>query len=200
MHGNPAHPGGFTLLEVLVAFVIAALALAVLYSGGIEGLLATRTATRRDEAVARAAARLEAMCHGARLAPGRQSGDDGSGFSWRSQVQVAESAIAAARQRRRAAPAAAPDAVQRRRHGVLAGRAAGARGVAANPLPGGRARTAWLMRGFTLLEVLAALAVLGLLLAGLAQGVQFGLRAWDCRRATWPGATTSRRRTAASAC
>ena len=93
MHGNPAHPGGFTLLEVLVAFVIAALALAVLYSGGIEGLLTTRTATRRDEAVARAAARLEAMCHGARLAPGRQSGDDGSGFSWRSQVQVAESAI-----------------------------------------------------------------------------------------------------------
>jgi general secretion pathway protein J len=35
------------------------------------------------------------------------------------------------------------------------------------------------MRGFTLLEVLAALAVLGLLLAGLAQGLQFGLRAWD---------------------
>ena len=33
--------------------------------------------------------------------------------------------------------------------------------------------------GFTLMEVLAALAVLGLLLAGLAQGVQFGLRAWD---------------------
>ena len=35
------------------------------------------------------------------------------------------------------------------------------------------------MRGFTLMEVLAALVVLGLLLAGLAQGVQFGLRAWD---------------------
>ncbi len=35
------------------------------------------------------------------------------------------------------------------------------------------------MRGFTLLEVLAALAVLGLLLAGLSQGMQFGLRAWD---------------------
>ncbi len=33
--------------------------------------------------------------------------------------------------------------------------------------------------GFTLLEVLAALAVLGLLLAGLSQGLQFGLRAWD---------------------
>ena len=35
------------------------------------------------------------------------------------------------------------------------------------------------MRGFTLLEVLAALAVLGLLLAGLSQGMQFGLRARD---------------------
>ena len=43
------------------------------------------------------------------------------------------------------------------------------------------------MRGFTLLEVLAALAVLGLLLLGLAQGVQFGLRAWDmqARDAAW---------------
>ena len=32
--------------------------------------------------------------------------------------------------------------------------------------------------GFTLLEVLVALAVFGFLLAGLAQGTQFGLRAW----------------------
>ena len=96
MHHKPARPGqagGFTLLEVLVAFVVAALALAVLYSGGIEGLTTTRTAKNRDEAVARATARLEAMCHGARLIPGLQSGDDGSGFSWRTQVQVAESAL-----------------------------------------------------------------------------------------------------------
>lgn len=33
--------------------------------------------------------------------------------------------------------------------------------------------------GFSLLEVLVALVVLGLLLGGLSQGVQFGLRAWD---------------------
>jgi general secretion pathway protein J len=33
--------------------------------------------------------------------------------------------------------------------------------------------------GFTLLELLVALAVFGLLLAGLAQGTQYGLRAWQ---------------------
>ena len=33
--------------------------------------------------------------------------------------------------------------------------------------------------GFTLLEILVALVVLGFLLAGLSQGTRFGLRAWD---------------------
>lgn len=33
--------------------------------------------------------------------------------------------------------------------------------------------------GFTLLEILVALAVLGFLMLGLAQGVRFGLSAWD---------------------
>ena len=92
MPAEPARAGGFALIEVLVAFAIAALALAVLYDGGIEGLVTTRMALRRDEAVARATARLEAMCHGARLVPGTQSGDDGSGFRWRAQVEVADSA------------------------------------------------------------------------------------------------------------
>lgn len=32
--------------------------------------------------------------------------------------------------------------------------------------------------GFTLLEVLVALVVLGFLLAGLSQGVRFGIQAW----------------------
>jgi general secretion pathway protein J len=34
-------------------------------------------------------------------------------------------------------------------------------------------------RGFTLLEILVALVVLGFLIVGLAQGVSFGLHAWD---------------------
>ena len=33
--------------------------------------------------------------------------------------------------------------------------------------------------GFTLLEIMVALVVFGILVAGLAQGVQFGLRAWN---------------------
>jgi len=33
--------------------------------------------------------------------------------------------------------------------------------------------------GFTLLEILVALVVLGFLILGLAEGVRFGLRAWD---------------------
>jgi len=38
-------------------------------------------------------------------------------------------------------------------------------------------------RGFTLLEVLVALVVLGFLVAGLAEGVSFGLHAWDSQAA-----------------
>lgn len=38
--------------------------------------------------------------------------------------------------------------------------------------------------GFTLLEILVALAVLGLLLAGLTQGTAYGLRAWGTQAST----------------
>ncbi|PKU22603.1 prepilin-type N-terminal cleavage/methylation domain-containing protein [Telmatospirillum siberiense] len=38
--------------------------------------------------------------------------------------------------------------------------------------------------GFTLLEILIGLAVLGLLMAGLAQGMQYGFKVWDAQAAT----------------
>jgi general secretion pathway protein J len=44
---------------------------------------------------------------------------------------------------------------------------------------GGSARHLSLRDGFTLLEILVVLAVFGLLLAGLSQGVRYGLRAWE---------------------
>jgi general secretion pathway protein I len=80
---------GFTLLEVLIAFAIASIALAVLYQGAVDGLLGSRLAARTDEAVSRARSRLAALCHGAQLTPGEQSGDDGSGYTWRTRVSRA---------------------------------------------------------------------------------------------------------------
>ena len=80
---------GFTLLEMLIAFAIATIALAVLYHGAIGGLLGSSMAARTDEAVARARSRMAALCHGVTLTPGEQSGDDGGGFAWRTQINRA---------------------------------------------------------------------------------------------------------------
>jgi general secretion pathway protein I len=77
---------GFTLLEVLIAFAIASIALAVLYRGSIDGLLGSRQATRTDEAVARARSRLAVLCQEVSPTLGEQSGDDGSGYRWRTQI------------------------------------------------------------------------------------------------------------------
>lgn len=54
------HDGGLNLLEVLVAFASAAIA--VLYSGTVEGLLGSRLAARTEEGVARARSRLAVLC------------------------------------------------------------------------------------------------------------------------------------------
>jgi general secretion pathway protein I len=88
---EPAGDSGFTLLEVLIAFAIASIALAVLYHGATEGLLGSRLASRTTEAVARARSRLTAVCHETRMAPGEQSGDDGGGYTWRTQIVRAAS-------------------------------------------------------------------------------------------------------------
>ncbi len=73
--------GGFTLLEVMVAFVIAALALGALMQGAGGGLRASRVAAHTQEALSRARSHLAA----ATLAPvpGEQGGDDGGGYAWR---------------------------------------------------------------------------------------------------------------------
>jgi general secretion pathway protein I len=86
-----ARSRGFTLLEVLIAFAIASIALAVLYRGAIDGLFGTREAARTEEAVSRARSRLAALCVLPRLTPGEQSGDDGSSYAWRTQITPAGS-------------------------------------------------------------------------------------------------------------
>lgn len=82
-----ADESGFTLLEALVAFVIAALALGVLFHGLIGGLRTTAIAGSYEQAVARARSRLAAIGGRASpLVPGVRTGDDGSGFTWRTQI------------------------------------------------------------------------------------------------------------------
>jgi general secretion pathway protein I len=81
---------GFTLLEVLVAFIIAALALGALTQGAAGGLQSARVSGHYQEALSRARSRLATL--GAAPTPGEQRGDDGGGFAW--QVDVVPVATA----------------------------------------------------------------------------------------------------------
>jgi general secretion pathway protein I len=80
---------GFSLLEVLVALVIAALALGALYHSGLTSLQSIHSATRYEQALARARSRLSIALHGAPLAARDLEGDDGDGFRWRVHVTPA---------------------------------------------------------------------------------------------------------------
>jgi general secretion pathway protein I len=82
-HNRPE--AGFLLLEVLLAFLIAALALAVLVRGAAESSRAVRVALDAEEAVVRARSRLAALDRGG-LAPGQRDGDDGGGFTWHTRI------------------------------------------------------------------------------------------------------------------
>jgi general secretion pathway protein I len=77
---------GFTLLEVIVALAIAALALIVLFRAGSDGLLAVDTATQAEEAIERAQSHLAAIGHDVALLQGESAGDDGGGYHWRLRI------------------------------------------------------------------------------------------------------------------
>jgi general secretion pathway protein I len=84
--------GGFTLLEVIIALIIAGMAAAALMAAVGIGLRATRTATMVDQALVRAKSRLTAATHGEKLLPRDTRGDDGGGFRWRLHVAPVASA------------------------------------------------------------------------------------------------------------
>ena len=90
-----AEDAGFTLLEVLVAFVIAALALGVLFGGGIGGLNAVNAAARYDEALSRAQSHLAEASAGPDYQPQDRQGDEGGHYHWRLRVQQLATAAAA---------------------------------------------------------------------------------------------------------
>jgi general secretion pathway protein I len=82
---------GFTLLEVLIAFAIAALAIGVLYGGTVTGLDATAVSAKYDEAVSLARSHLDQIGHGAPLTVQQTSGADGEGFTWHLRIRQAGS-------------------------------------------------------------------------------------------------------------
>lgn len=85
---------GFTLLEVIVALIIAGIAAAALFEAVGTGLHATQTAGMYDQAIVRAKSRLAAATHGTKLTPGDWRGDDGGGFHWRLRVaQIASASM-----------------------------------------------------------------------------------------------------------
>ena len=77
---------GFMLLEVLVAFVIAALALDVLFNVGLTGLHAAHVASHFEQAVARARSHLAMAVRDTPLIAGDWTGEDGGGFRWHLRV------------------------------------------------------------------------------------------------------------------
>jgi general secretion pathway protein I len=83
---SPRRDAGFTLLEVMVAFVIASLASLILYKAGFNGVSQAATAARYQEAVARAQSRLASIGVLTPLAPEQLSGDDGGGFTWQLRI------------------------------------------------------------------------------------------------------------------
>src|ERR1700712_3487121 len=82
--------GGFTLIEVLVAFVIATVALAVMVHGAVDGLHGASLAGRYQEAVARARSHLAAV--GDSPPPSDRQGDEGNGFHWHVRIVPADRA------------------------------------------------------------------------------------------------------------
>lgn len=89
--GDPE--AGFTLLEVMVAFVIAAMASIVLYEAGFNGATQSGTAARYQEAVVRAQSRLASVGPLTQLRTTLASGDDGGGFRWRLEISAGPSKI-----------------------------------------------------------------------------------------------------------
>src|ERR1700724_3769219 len=82
---------GFTLLEVVVALAIAALAIVGLFQAAGGGLLAVNTAGRVEEAVQRAQSHLAAVGRSAALIQGEFTDDDGGGYRWRLRARAVAS-------------------------------------------------------------------------------------------------------------
>ncbi|MCB8883203.1 prepilin-type N-terminal cleavage/methylation domain-containing protein [Acidisoma cellulosilytica] len=102
----PPADAGFTLLEVLVAFIIASLAFAVLAGAALDGMRSASLSNRYQEALTRARSHLAAI--GPALQPSDRQGDEGDGFHWHVRiVQLASAPVILALPGGNARPSAA---------------------------------------------------------------------------------------------
>lgn len=69
-----------------MALVIAALALGVLFEGSVGGIESAKVAGQYQQALSRAQSHLAALMTQTGFRAGRQSGNDGGGFHWQTQV------------------------------------------------------------------------------------------------------------------
>ena len=81
------HRHGFTLLEVMVALVIAAFSLGLMYDAVSSSLTGVHIAGRYAEALSRARSHLAAIGQDPAAVIGHHDGDDGGGFTWRLVVE-----------------------------------------------------------------------------------------------------------------
>lgn len=82
---------GFTLVEVLIALVIALLAISVLSGSVAASLRTARQTARWERAISRAQSHLDAIADPGR-AMGEREGDEANGFHWRTNVSFVTSA------------------------------------------------------------------------------------------------------------
>lgn len=88
------HPGGFTLIEVLAAFAISAMALTALGLAVTQGLGLSRLGEQTQVALAMARSRLAMVATQEALTPGASEGREGD-FAWRVRVAPAGEATVA---------------------------------------------------------------------------------------------------------
>jgi prepilin-type N-terminal cleavage/methylation domain-containing protein len=80
---------GFSLLEVLVALLIAGIALSTVFQAATETMRSTSISAHYQQAVSRALSHMDGAS--ATLTPGEQQGDDGAGFHWHVLVRAIDS-------------------------------------------------------------------------------------------------------------